>query len=546
MNRQPSGQKPFGPAHWSGNWIAAGLFGLSLGLSLAAIGLGRFEGLYGQDSFAYYDYALGPLRAGLLSGQAPPPFFWPLGYPLLAALASFIAGSRGPQLVSVLGAALVPVFTFALAGELLAGEAALAPRRRRIAALAGLLVAFCGLLLQAATVVMSDATALAWATLAAWALARYGRVGRPRWLALAAFALAWSILTRWASGLLVLPFAACGLVSLLAPGAERPPRTVRRLVGHSSAALLAGLVVLGPELALAALPSPGGDGLSHVGDLQVVGWWPGNALRRSFVTVDGHLSYPLPTGVFYATAIARPSYFTPLLAPAVLAGLWALWRHRTWRPALLLVGWPATVYLFLAGIAWQSLRFTLAMLPPLAILIALGLDDVASRKVGVEGVLGMAELRAKPSYPRGRTLARGRVRALVTLWMVAGPALMLFGAVRNITLFMRQMNAYVDAARWVERRVPADAQLLTFGLTATIGHYTDLAVQDIFFQTPETLPATLAGGRTTYLFVDVRSLEQQWVGRSPELTYRWLRENPGLTALGHWGSFTLYRVDDGR
>lgn len=521
VSAQRFGQRGGRRFGWSGIGIPVGLFCLSLGFALAAIGWGRFEGLYGQDPFAYYDYALGPLRMSLLRGEAPPPFFWPLGYPLLAALASFVAETRGPQLVSLFAAALVPVFTFGLAAELGAGAGLPAPRVRRVAALAGLLAALCGLLLQAATVVMSDAAALAWATLAGWALARYGRQGRLRWLALAAFALAWSILTRWASGLLVLPFAAYGLGCLLAPGAELPARTVRRLMGHSGAAVLAGLVVLGPELVLAALPSAGGDGLAHVGDLEVVGWWPGNALRRNFVTVDGHLAYPLPTGVFYATAIARPSYFTPLLAPAVLAGLWALWRHRSWRPALLLVGWPAAVYLFLAGIAWQSLRFTLAMLPPLAILIALGLDELG-------------------------TLVRSRARALVTLWMIAGLALMLFGAARNITLFVGQMNAYVAAARWVAGQVPADAQLLTFGLTATLDHYTDLEVQDIYFHTPETLPATLAGGGPAYLFVDVTSLERQWVGRSPERAYRWLHEQRSLTRVGRWGSYTLYRVDDGR
>src|SRR5690606_9210198 len=69
--------------------IAVGLFCLSLALGLAAIVLGRFDGLYGQDSFAYFNYALGPLRESLLRGEPPPSFFWPLGYPLVALLASF-------------------------------------------------------------------------------------------------------------------------------------------------------------------------------------------------------------------------------------------------------------------------------------------------------------------------------------------------------------------------------------------------------------------------------------------------------------------------
>ena len=40
-----------------------------------------FDGLYGQDAYAYLDYA-GALRTALLNGSPPPPFFWPIGYPL--------------------------------------------------------------------------------------------------------------------------------------------------------------------------------------------------------------------------------------------------------------------------------------------------------------------------------------------------------------------------------------------------------------------------------------------------------------------------------
>ena len=57
---------------------------LLLGLPIVIMGivtLRRFDGLYGQDAFAYYDYATGPLRAALLSLKLPPPFTWPPGSP---------------------------------------------------------------------------------------------------------------------------------------------------------------------------------------------------------------------------------------------------------------------------------------------------------------------------------------------------------------------------------------------------------------------------------------------------------------------------------
>ena len=55
----------------------------------------QFDGLYGQDPYAYYAYATGPLRVSLLSGRLwpPPPFFWPPGYPLLMSALSLVIGA---------------------------------------------------------------------------------------------------------------------------------------------------------------------------------------------------------------------------------------------------------------------------------------------------------------------------------------------------------------------------------------------------------------------------------------------------------------------
>src|SRR3989442_1324957 len=87
---------------------------------LVALALTRFDGLYGQDSFAYFDYATGPLRQGLLHLQPPPPFFWPPGYPLLVALMSVVVGiiPLAGQIVSITAVATVPAFTLLLAAEI--------------------------------------------------------------------------------------------------------------------------------------------------------------------------------------------------------------------------------------------------------------------------------------------------------------------------------------------------------------------------------------------------------------------------------------------
>ncbi len=71
-----------------------------------------FDGLYGQDSFAYFNQAVA-LAENLPRGHLPPlDFFWPNGYPLLAAVFMWIFGKTEiAALLPVLltGAALAPL-----------------------------------------------------------------------------------------------------------------------------------------------------------------------------------------------------------------------------------------------------------------------------------------------------------------------------------------------------------------------------------------------------------------------------------------------------
>jgi hypothetical protein len=61
-----------------------------------------FDGLYGQDAFAYFRYARA-LWPWLLRGEPLPVYYWPSGYPLLVALVLPLAGwsSAGGQAVSI-------------------------------------------------------------------------------------------------------------------------------------------------------------------------------------------------------------------------------------------------------------------------------------------------------------------------------------------------------------------------------------------------------------------------------------------------------------
>ena len=191
--------------------LAAVALGLFLALAAGVIAASRgFDGLYGQDPYAYFDYGTVSVRQSLLHLTPLEPFFWPPGYPLLVAAASLVLGPvpLAGQLVSLLMGALVPALTVLLVHELW-------PDDLPLALLAGALVAVCGQLWQSSVVVMSDTAGLALATFSAFALVRYARTRHGAWLVVASAAIAYATLARWIYGLVAIPFAIYALSALL-------------------------------------------------------------------------------------------------------------------------------------------------------------------------------------------------------------------------------------------------------------------------------------------------------------------------------------------
>src|SRR5206468_11603050 len=119
--------------------------------ALAERVLWPFDGLYGQDAFAYFRYARA-LWPWLLHGASLPIYYWPAGYPILVALVLPFSGwsSTAGQIVGVAAGASAAGLTFLLCRELLPG----APGGRAVALAAGLVVALSGAVLRASLVVM--------------------------------------------------------------------------------------------------------------------------------------------------------------------------------------------------------------------------------------------------------------------------------------------------------------------------------------------------------------------------------------------------------
>ncbi|HEY0583510.1 MAG TPA: glycosyltransferase family 39 protein [Chloroflexota bacterium] len=471
----------------------------------------RFDGLYGQDAFAYYDYAVGPLRQSLLALRVvpPPEFYWPPGFPALVAMASLALGATplAAQVVSLLMGTAAAVATAALTRELFHDE------HIGVALLAGGFVAVCAQVWQSSAVVMSDTTALACATLGAWASVRYTRTGDLRWLVLASVALTWSLLTRWIYGLAVLPVAVAVIAGL---GRLQP----RRAALHVLAAVVPGGLLLVWVL-VPVLQSAPGVPQPFIGTLETYGseiWRPANLLLREFQTTGhGVVRYPWPNGVYYAVALGHPFMLTPLLSLLAIPGVVLLVRRRAWRALWLLLGWTVGMYLFHAGSTWQNLRYVLAYLPPVAIVAAVG----ASRLL-------------QATNPRLMMLARAGIGLGIVWALVGGPLL--------TSRFVDQKNGDLATVEWVQGATEPHARLLTFGPTLVLRHYGQHEALDLYDLQPDELPALLADGRPTYVLLDEANVEDQWRGRSPAVNYAWLRDHPGLEPVGRQAGMSLFRV----
>jgi 4-amino-4-deoxy-L-arabinose transferase-like glycosyltransferase len=443
------------------------------------------------------------VRQSLLHLQPLESFFWPPGYPLLVALASLVFGPEplSGQFVSLLMGALVPILTALLVRELF-------PSDRSLWLLTGTIVAVCGQLWQSSVVVMADTTGLALATLAALALARYHSTGRGAWLVAASAAIAYATLARWIYGIVAVPFAAYALGTVW----QR-----RRLPAEAFVALLVGAVILGPIVGppLVNLARDPSEPAAFAGNFQVYSWSPLNALRHDFFTADGHLEYSWPNGLYYALAPGNLAFFGPLLALAILPGLWAasLWPRQS---TLLIVGWALSVYAFHAGAPWQNFRFTLAYLPPLAVLAAAGIL--------------LAWRRIPDPW-----------RALVTGLAFVGLAVAALGAGRLVERFIDTKDQELALVHWTQSQVPSDAQLFTFGPTLAFRHYSALPSFDLFDLSSAEVDTVLGQPSPHVVLVDEGSLASQWQGQAPEINFARVRQ-VGLEPIGVYGSYTLYRV----
>lgn len=492
--------------------LAVGLFLIALIVRLVLIWQTQFDGLYGQDTYAYVGFAAA-LKTALVQGQWPPAFFWPIGYPTLIAVLSLVmpVGSAA-QLVSVLAGALLAALTFLITRDIIGDE----PFATFSSVVAGLCVASAGQMLVSSVTAMSDAAGLGWATLSAFALTKFYARPTSRWLMLSAFALGWAVATRWVFTLLIPIW--CTAV-LLRPGFRS---RLWPLLANAALALVSFVLAMSPQLALMSYHASRGSS-AHVGDLQTVGWNLANAWQSDIVNSDGHFEYSLPVAAFYSLPMVHPSYLVLFFTPLMPLGVWALRRQKFFL--VLILGWIGAVWGFLAGIAWENWRFPLAFFPPLAILVGVGLG---------------ALLRAPPilSLPRRNTIIVGLAATSLIFTLAWG--------IRAVDNFTAQQRANRAVLTRTNAHLSPDATLITFGLTMAFKYHTGLNVVEIFNETPASLYKIARERTNVFVLLDVDNIETQWAGREPQVNFHALRERFELRLTTRIEDYALFAVEGAR
>lgn len=493
-------------------------------LVLLAVVAGDFDGLYGPDSFDYFQYAVGqpddhrsPRWIALLRNWPPGDGQYPQppGYPTIVSLLVALVGITpfAGQLASALSGAALPVIIALLARQAWKNSSGDSTH----ALIAGSAAACTGQLWQSSVVVMSDTVALAAASFGLLLLLYFGDDTRQRsqssrlgLLALATVLISLAVLTRWSYGVMAIPCAAYVIVCGLGKG-------TRFLCSAIIVGLVAGVVLLWPPLTsiLGSLTVEKSEEIS-LGAFQTVRWSLKNFFGSEFTGPDGYQAYRFPNAAYYALAPAHRYYFTPALAVFLVPGLWAVLRRPN-RDLSLLLGCGVVLWALFAGLPWQNFRYSLACLPPLAVFLGIG-ASVILRRVG------------------------NGVRPLVRGYLMVGIALMAFFGWNLVDRFMERKASDLEAIRWVEERVPPDSRLVTFQLTAAFRYYSQLDALELYGLKSEQLKDLDSGEMPVFLFIDMKNLEEQWTGMSPWENYESFRRVPGVVEVGYHAGYTLFRM----
>ncbi len=556
--------------------------GLGFAIRLYVIHSLNFDGLYGQDSFAYFYHGFALWHDHALAYHwpwlpAPTRLYWPMGYPALLAAAYSIAGAasaNAAQITTLCCGLAVTALTYGLA--LRVSRTVLSPAPSHAAAFcAAALIACSGLQVQASVTIMSDAPALACAllTLWLWTGPPTGILHRRSTSLLAGASLAAAISTRYEyAPLIAAPFVYWWLTSHASQAGKIAPSLRFGLIG----ALGAGL----PQLIYST-----GYSAPVLNNEWLTGWSPRHLWQATFSTPDGVQHYAHSVGAFYLLRpLVAPESLPWILALFLPLGLFALaWNggrrdmlpfassiqdvatdardhalssRPTGEPELdspsrqgiyhvidlpiggksdrspgrsylaLLLAWWLVPTFYLVGVPFQSARFALISQPALAIGEGIGLVWSASFLFSRRREYG-------PIITASAVVLAG-----------CGLAVASANSKASVAVLAQGKRSDQAAITWIDAHAPSGSSIATFDLTLMLYHYGNLHAHHLKLYDLSAIDAAdwvaLAGAPHVLVVANVDNLTRQWEGLPPDESFRRLIEERPLKPIASAGAYTIY------
>jgi len=482
------------------------LFLISFIIKITLILIFRFDGFYGQDSYAYYDNSKVFIES-LYMLRIPPNFYWPIGFYVLTLLFNTITSgniSAASLLVSVTAGSLLPGITYLLSLEFIKDNYESA-KAKKISILAGLIICFSGVIIKSGMVVMSDMPGLIFAILSVYYFSKYLSGNIKYHLYFTGIFLSLSILTRYANILYLFLFI---IVFVYYRYNYKAVFNFK----HYITALIIALLIFSPQLFYIMKY-----GISYFRPETGPGVWATqwnllNYFGSSFATTDGVMNYRFWNIIYYPSLILHPLYLS-IFGLTFISGIYYTIKRIHKHLVLFCFPWILMYILFLSGFPNQSGRYALGFFPPLAIIAS----------------VGIAEINIRNLYKN--------------VFIIIGLSLLIVYAVIHINNFVSEKNKDLLAIEYLTKNIHPDSMLLTFEITGAVNHYTDINHRDIYNYNSGEMKVLLDSVKTDiFMIVPDNKIQTQWKGLPLENTYNYIKNNYVLNKLSDINYYSIYSI----
>lgn len=317
-------------------WLSVLLF---LCIALLTCRLFGFNGLYGQDSHEYLRYAMA-IKLYLNGGPDAGNFLWPVVYPLVVALLSFLAPIKiCLQVVSIFSVAVCYLY-FGKSLNLLYPKGT---QRQRLAFVCLLCSPF---FLRTSVLAMSDMLCCALLSAFYFHLIKVEKYHNKKSLIIAVALAIVVVQVRYAAIILLLPIIPIIIKNI------RQHHTIILAIFAAFIISLSPSFFLRPELNTGFIHHP-----------WLINWSPMNLLKQDFNKLDGTLHYTFPNIIYVFALFVHPGFC--FFLPIMCYFMWKIIPNISpwWNASIL-------IYLFfLGGIPFQNLRFLLLVFPLILLVI---------------------------------------------------------------------------------------------------------------------------------------------------------------------------------